>query len=235
MQNGESQRCTLAEVSHAAGRDSLFDGSKPKKLPCGHIFHIARFQDKTQCNSVCARCSVCVGSASCHCIGRDILSILVNYKFGPMHVDAFAAHRLVLAVETVNQEAAKASTLLVCFSFNGDHRPSVPHQGLLEIMACHAASAFLGLSSKWTTEGIPILNWEKSDTWQPLCCENLSSSWQSFGCWIFVVWSSEDSALIGTIGDIHSLSLNQPMPHSLSYCFRFVLCVEQRFLQMGLY
>ena len=26
-----------------AGRDSLFDGSKPKKLSCGHIFHIVSF------------------------------------------------------------------------------------------------------------------------------------------------------------------------------------------------
>ena len=35
---------SLPELGRAwkyEGRDSLFEGSKPKKLSCGHIFHIA--------------------------------------------------------------------------------------------------------------------------------------------------------------------------------------------------
>ena len=39
--------CKIAQSTQStqSGRDSLFDGSKPKKLSCNHIFHIASFPD----------------------------------------------------------------------------------------------------------------------------------------------------------------------------------------------
>eukprot|EP00434_Breviolum_minutum_P040254 symbB.v1.2.035763.t1/scaffold4890.1/size33415/4 len=45
----ESEHCVIC-------RDSLFDGSKPKKLPCGHIFHIDCLKSWLVMQQVCPMC-----------------------------------------------------------------------------------------------------------------------------------------------------------------------------------
>eukprot|EP00933_Yihiella_yeosuensis_P031734 TRINITY_DN2532_c0_g1_i1.p1 TRINITY_DN2532_c0_g1~~TRINITY_DN2532_c0_g1_i1.p1 ORF type:complete len:395 (+),score=115.47 TRINITY_DN2532_c0_g1_i1:98-1186(+) len=45
----ENEHCVIC-------RDSLFDGSKPKKLPCGHIFHIDCLRSWLVMQQVCPTC-----------------------------------------------------------------------------------------------------------------------------------------------------------------------------------
>ncbi len=159
-----------------SGRDSLFDGSKPKKLSCGHIFHIAWVPARA---SWCAYMQSYVPYSTLHyhvlpdvtlhyqvlpCISMHfcitmryptlpystfhyIIYIALQYTREQMPLfENLSSNREWRWIRTVDQTASRFTVrALLTLVFRAR---LVARQGLLEIMACHAAGTFPARKSR---------------------------------------------------------------------------------------